>query len=75
MKVIATKESKEKTIHIKGIGILEPGKEYEMSEERVKSLMGDNFYGLKFVELPKSEKAKEEVKEEEPKKKGRKAKK
>lgn len=73
MKVIATKESKEKTIHIKGIGILEPGKEYEMSEERVKSLMGDNFYGLKFVELPKDKK--EEVKEEEPKKKGRKAKK
>lgn len=74
MKVITTKESSERRINLRGLGILDEGIELDLPEERAKELMGNNIYGLHFVVpanvvdvKPKtiaSEVVKEEVKEE-----------
>lgn len=76
MKVIATRESFERNINIKGIGILIPGQVYDLPNERVNELMGNNVYRLNFVKhietkQPKAE-VKEEIKEEKPAKKAKK---
>lgn len=85
MKVVTTKESSKRGINLKGLGILPEGIFLDLPEERAKQLMGDNAYGLKFVEPLKpitepveevKEEVKEEpVKEEKPVKKDKKAKK
>ena len=74
MKVITTKESSERRINLRGLGILDEGIELDIPEERAKELMGNNIYGLQFVvpanvvdvkpKIIASEVVEEEVKEE-----------
>lgn len=73
MKVKATIESKKNNIEIGNLGIVEPGTEFEVTEERYNILHGNNVYGLVFVEKVEEEPVEEpkevlEVKAEKPKK-------
>lgn len=68
-KVIALDTYKKKLISDKELGFVpEPNYEFEVSDERLKVLLGNNGYHLTFVRLA------EDVAEEKPKKRGRKKK-
>lgn len=64
MKVITTKESFEKKINLKGLGVLPEGIILDLPEERAKELMGNNAYKLHFVKSFGSKPVEVEVKEE-----------